>query len=46
MKINKILLRISKFFGLYKNRYHIDDVMIGIDISQKEIDSVMSNNPE
>jgi len=44
MKINKILLRISHFFGLRKDVVHIDDIMFRIPTDYVSIRTCVSPN--
>ena len=49
MKINKIILRISHFFGLRRGEEHIDDVTVNIPITrytEKEKKDILYNNSE
>ena len=49
MKINKIILRISHFFGLRRGEEHIDDVTVNIPITrytEKEKEDILYDSSE
>lgn len=48
MKINKVILRISHFFGFRKSEEHIDDVTVNVSLSrynQNQQDDLKYNTP-
>ena len=49
MKINKFILKIYHFFGLQKDKEHISDIIVNINISlltENEQDDILFNNKE